>query len=106
MSISANDLQLAVAAAELVARLLPGAISIAENLVHAIQSHGELSAEEKADLSRRVKATRAKVADYEPRPHAGSPSVPEPKPTPNERPTPPGDLVIEEPEPPQGTRGF
>lgn len=78
-----DQLRLAVMVAELLAKLLPGAIQIGANLIDAIRSNGDLSDEQKADLVARVTATRAAVAAYEPRPHAGSPSVgaPEPKPT-------------------------
>lgn len=75
MNISANDLQLAVAAAELAARLLPGAIEIGANLVNAIRSCAELSDEDKAALVARVEKTQAAVRAYRPLPHPGSPSV-------------------------------
>lgn len=79
--------QLAVVVVELFAKYGPGLIEVGANLVHAIETHGELSEEEKAVLIARVKATRAAVAAYEPRPHAGSPTVemPEPAPTPKVR---------------------
>lgn len=75
--------QLAVTMVELFAKYGPGLIEAGANLVRAIESHGELTDDEKAALIARVKATRAAVASYEPRPHPGSPSVdaPEPKPT-------------------------
>lgn len=77
--------QLAVTLVELFAKYGPGLVEAGCNLVRAIESHGELSDDEKAALVARVKATRAAVAAYEPRPHAGSPSVPEPVPTPKAR---------------------
>lgn len=78
-------LELVVTVAELVARLLPGAISLGEQLIDAIRGNGELSEERKAALIARVQTTRAAVAAYEPRPHSGSPSVTEPAPTPKVR---------------------
>lgn len=80
---SADVLRLIVFVVELVAKLLPGAISVGQRLFDAIDSHGDLSDDEKAALKARVKATGAAVAAYEPRPHPGSPTldVPEPKPT-------------------------
>lgn len=80
----ASLLKLIVFIVELVAQLLPGALQVGESLFRAIESNGDLSDAEKADLTRRVRATKAAVAAYEPRPHAGSPSVddiPEPPPT-------------------------
>jgi hypothetical protein len=67
-AMTAADLQLAIAAAELAARLLPGIITIGENIYVAIQSHGELTPEQKAALRARVEATAALVAAYQPRP--------------------------------------
>lgn len=71
-------LQIIVFVVELAARYGPGLITVGENLVKAIQSHGELSDEEKANLVARVEKTRAAVAAYEPRP---SPPLPDPPPT-------------------------
>ena len=68
-------LQIIVFVAELAAKYGPGLVQVGENLFRAIESHGELTDAEKADLVARVKATRAAVAAYEPRP------VPAPKPT-------------------------
>jgi hypothetical protein len=65
---TAADLQLAIAAAELAARLLPGIVSIGRNIYDAIASNGELSDEQKAALRARVEATAALVAAYQPRP--------------------------------------
>jgi len=77
------EIQLAVSIIEFGAKLLPGAIEAGARLLNAITSSPELTDAQRAELVARVKATRAAVAAYEPRPHAGSPSadVPEPKPT-------------------------
>jgi hypothetical protein len=68
-------LQIIVFVVELAAKYGPGLIQVGENLFNAIASNGELTDEQKAELVARVKATRAAVAAYEPRP------VPDPKPT-------------------------
>lgn len=60
-------LELVVYVAELVARLLPGAIQIGESLVDAIRGNVDMTDEKKAALIARVAATRAAVADYEPK---------------------------------------
>lgn len=65
---TAADLQLAIAAAELAARLLPGVITIGRNVYDAIASNGELSDEQKAALRARVEATATEAAAYRPRP--------------------------------------
>jgi transcription elongation factor len=76
-------LQIIVFVVELAAKYGPGLIQVGENLFKAIESNGELSDEEKAELVARVRSTKAAVAAYEPRPHAGSPTadIPDPKPT-------------------------
>lgn len=61
-------LQIVVFVVELAAKYGPGLLQVGENLFKAIESHGELTAEEKAVLIARVTATRAAVKDYEPRP--------------------------------------
>lgn len=61
-------MQIIVFVVELAAKYGPGLLHVGENLVNAIQSHGELTEAEKADLVARVKATRAAVASYEPIP--------------------------------------
>lgn len=74
-------LQLFVLVAELAAKYGPGLLQVGENLIKAIESHGELTEVEKAGLISRVKATQAEVRTYEPRPKP----VPEPAPTPRLR---------------------
>lgn len=73
VSIEVSD---AVAIIELAAKL-------GTNIYAAIQSHGSYSDEQKAALIARVKA----AGNYEPR---NLEAVSDPRPTPNERPTPPG----------------
>lgn len=72
---TSNDLQLAVAAAELAARLLPGVIQIGANIIDAIQGCDDMSDADKAALVARVTKTAGLVAAYEPRP------IPDPPPT-------------------------
>jgi len=78
VTIPAAVLQLVVFAFEMAAKYGPGLLEVGENVIRAIESHGELSPEEKAALIARVRATRAKVAAYEPRPKP----IPDPDPTP------------------------
>ena len=61
-------LELIVYVAELVARLLPGAIQIGESLVDAIRGNVDLTDDQKSALVARVTATRAAVAAYRPLP--------------------------------------
>ena len=65
-----------VAVITLVVQFIELAAKVVPHIVDAIQSHGELTDEQKAALTARVKATRAEVATYEPRP------PPDPSPTP------------------------
>lgn len=69
-------IEILVIAAELAAKYGPGLVEVGANLIDAIESHGDLSDEEKGRLIARVKATRAAVAAYRARP-----TPPDPKPT-------------------------
>lgn len=70
-------LQFLMLVADLAAKYGPGLLEVGENLIKAIESHGDFTPEEKAALLARVRATRAAVAAYEPRPE----QLPDPKPT-------------------------